>query len=169
MQELITQYGPYIFVVLAAFFLFAAGHHVGANTAATAKPDLKVVPAEPSKTEDIKSACACVLPLAKVPDNLDNILPAAPVAVENPVPVPDAPKPATTGGIDAEVAKAHDALDKAGVFGPNRLVAIAAVRAGQVTGDDIARAHPVAQTPKREIAPLVGGGSIAEDAHTAAQ
>lgn len=60
---------------------------------------------------------------------------------------------ALTSPTEIEVSKAHDALDKAGVFGPNRLIAIAAVRAGQVTGDDVARAHPVAQfTPLAKAA-----------------
>lgn len=235
MTELITQYGPYALIVLAAFVLFAAGHHVGSSTVATpattvAAPatvlskvgqDGKVELAlnkTPSKTIaeikaevasndvlvensadhvvdalsktrqlademvaqnpdaalnvhqtlteslaaaghlDVKSAdpAADVWPVgtpAKHPDALDSILPtkvlaSAPLAdiqaviAASPAVVSDA-SPVTK--LDTEVAKAHDALDKAGVFGPNRLIAIAAVRAGQVTGDDVARANPVIQ------------------------
>ena len=213
MTELLTQYGPYVFVVLAAFFLFAAGHHVGSNTAATAKIDppapklvspvvvqehidkiiaeqqdqananpktLATIPlphdksaseiaglpkSSPEKQDvapvDEKATAELVKIVADqaehsvlggagsvVGGESSGVVQAPPtIAKKAPAETPaetSAKEPAKTG-IDAEVAKAHDALDKAGVFGPNRLIAIAAVRAGQVTGDDVARAHPMVE------------------------
>ena len=226
MTELLTQYGPYVFVVLAAFFLFAAGHHVGSNTAATAKidppapklvslvaaqeridkivsekqvqananPKLLMLPDDKSASEIAGKLSPTIVTLPPAePVDLQPAIQAGeskltqpvtsdhaehsvlggagsvvseekPEAVAVPAPVVAEKAPAETAakepektGIDAEVAKAHDALDKAGVFGPNRLIAIAAVRAGQVTGDDVARAHPVAA----KIAPA---GMVAKSA-----
>lgn len=123
------------------------------------KVELELVPLAPKTINDVKSADPAA-------DNLDKILPAhigvdvppktvsaeaiasAQTKVADDITIAEYKKLTKPAGVDAEVAKAHDALDKAGVFGPNRLIAIAAVRAGQVTGEDVARAHPAVQVPQ---------------------
>lgn len=172
MLELITQYGPYLFLVLAAFFLFAAGHHVGSSTAATSAPaaitattvapaatvlsnvgedgrvELSLVPIESKKEDVAKSAdpaadVGLVGTPSKHPDALDSILPTKEL-----VSAPLADIQAAISAAPAEVSKAHDALDKIGVYGPARMQLIAGVRLGQVTADDIVRSHPVPQEAK---------------------
>lgn len=172
MSELITQYTPYIFAVIAAIAVFAAGHFAGSSSAVTAKPadpgadvGLTATPAkivEPAKvaenTKPLVQVPGEVLPVLAKNEGADKAgadatesLAHAPLAdiqaAVNKATNEQQQAPALTG-VDAEVAKTHDALDKIGLYGPARLQLVAAVRAGQVTADDVARSHPVQQEAK---------------------
>lgn len=179
MFELITTYLPVLFIIIAAVFLYAAGHHVGTTSVGAAKvaerePAKVAKIVEPSKPLELapvekaaeKSNLADKLDAAKdvglvgteakPADILDKILPerVSDTLGNQAQTVQDIRQDAIQAHADKEVAKAHDALDKAGVYGPNRLIAIASVRAGQVSGDDVARAYPAVHIPQVEaIAP----------------
>lgn len=161
LPDFFAQYGSIILFGVAVIGAFLIGH--------ASKKATPTEPAQPitQKQEPIAIVAPKIVEPAKLAADKEDSKSVVTVVTTKPEPSPDIGDVRTLSSADtqkttdkvaaaptkSEVAKAHDALDAAKVYGEDRLKVIAGVRQGAFNADDVARAHPpVAKDAAVEVA-----------------